>query len=98
MPPLPDDRLNPDADADTSRAYVVAHDERAVHVDKMSDSQLKQLYNAALVLRGMSLLSGTEGWSHDELVNAIVDLEYPDAGLARDVWYRHTQMPALGEE
>jgi len=97
MPPLPEDRLEPRADADTARAYVVVHDERAVHVDKMSDRQLKHLYNAALGLRGMALLSGTDDWSHDELVNAIVDLEFPDAGLARDIWYRNTQMPAIGE-
>lgn len=97
MPPLPDDRLAADADPDEARGYIIAHDARVVRLDTMSDAELLRLYHAALHLRGMSLLLG-EGYSHDELVNAIVDLEFPDVTRAREIWYRHTMMPALGQE
>jgi len=98
MPALPDDKLPVNADADTAHAYIIHHDNRARHLDAMSDEELKRLYNAALGLRSMALLSGTDGWSHDELVGVIVDLEFPDVSEAREIWFRHAQMPAIGQE
>lgn len=98
MPPLPDDKLPVDADPDSARVYMQAHDARAVHCDQMADRSLRLLYNASLSLRSMTLLFGLETWSHDELVNSIVALEFPDVQKARDIWYRHTRMPAIGQE
>ncbi len=98
MPPLRDDKLPADAGPDEARAYILAHDFQVGHCNRMSDRQLKLLYNAALHLRGMELLSGMDGWSHDELVNAIVALTFPDVARASEIWYRHVQMPAIGQE
>ena len=97
MRPQPDDNLKAGASPDEAHVYLIAHDERAKHVDQMGDRALKLLYNAALHLRGMTLMLGG-ALSHDELVNAIVDLEFPDASKAREIWYRHVQMPALGQD
>ena len=90
-------RLDPAADPDTARAYIQEHDDRAVQVDGLSLTALKRLHEQDLALRGKTLLFGG-ACSHDELVNAIVDMEYPDTQAARDIWYRHTQMPAMGQE
>jgi len=98
MPPLPDDKLAEDADPDEARGYIIAHDARVTRLDTMSNEELARLYNAALGLRRMTLLTGTDGWSHDELVNSIADLEFPDTTRAREIWYRHTRLPAIGQE
>jgi hypothetical protein len=97
MPPLPDDKLTENACADDAYGYLTGHDNRVRHIDAMSDEKLRRLYNAALRLRSMELLSGTDGWSHDELVNSIATLEFPDITEAREIWYRNVQMPAIGE-
>ena len=47
----------------------------------------------------MQLLVGGDQ-SHDEYVNHIVDMEYPDVSRARRIYYQdiaEVQLPALGE-
>jgi hypothetical protein len=97
MLPLHNGKLPENACADDAHAYLIRHDDRVRHLDAMSDAELARLYIAVLRRRGMVSLTGTDGWSHDELVSAVTDLEFPDTTLAREIWYRNVQMPAIGE-
>lgn len=93
-------RLREGASHGEARAYLVAHDTRVTRIDRMGDSQLRWLWTQDMKLAGLeSLLGGPEG--HDELVNYIADMEYPDASCARDIyhtWVLSGKQPAVGQE
>lgn len=84
MPPLPELKLAEGADADRAYEYLKLHDDRVKFIDMMSMRTLKQLYDAALEMRGMGCLTGGPD-DHDSLVNYIIDLEFPDANKARQI-------------
>jgi len=82
-----------------ARAYIIAHDARAVRVDRMADISLRLLWLACLRNTGAECLMGGPQ-NHDELVNGVVDLEFPDVAEARRVYYEwvDAKMPAVGQE
>jgi hypothetical protein len=71
--------LTPDA-----KAYILAHDERVRQLDRLAIAHLNTIYSDAL---GNTLIY-TGPMSHDELVNAIVAIEFPDVAAARDAYAR----------
>lgn len=99
MRPLEPARLAPGADGPAARAYLVAHDTRVQRIDRLSLQSLRLLWEAGLALQGMvSLFGGPD--DHDQLVNYIADMEFPDAARARQIHYDHVldRTPALGQE
>src|ERR1035441_9879644 len=69
------------------KAYIIAHDKRVVRLDRMAVAQLSAVHSDAL---GNTLVY-TGPMSRDELVSAIVELEFPEiraARAAREVYVR----------
>jgi len=64
--------------------YLLAHSKRALYLSRLGVSHLNTLYSDAL---GNTLIY-TGPMSHDELVNAIVAIEFPDVAAARDAYAR----------
>lgn len=100
MRPLSPLRLPADAPPQVARAYLLTHDTRVQRVDRLSDQSLKLMWQAEMQMNGLtSLMGGPE--SHDELVNYIADMEFPDAARAREIyhgWVMSGKQPALGQE
>jgi hypothetical protein len=66
------------------KAYIIAHDKRVVRLDRMAVAQLSAVHSDAL---GNTLVY-TGPMSRDELVSAIVELEFPEIRAAREVYVR----------
>jgi hypothetical protein len=64
------------------KAYILAHDKRVRQLDRMGASQLSAIYSDAL---GSALIHAGP-MDHDELVNAIVAVEFPKANAAREAY------------
>jgi hypothetical protein len=70
----------------TALDYIHAHDADAKKLSRKSAPTLRDIWRAELAKQGtFSLLGGPV--RRDELVNAILDLRYPQAQAARDVFY-----------
>ncbi len=95
----PPARLIAGAEGPAARVYLIAHDSRVRVIDRLGLAALRRLWGDAMALQGMtSLLGGPQ--DHDELVNYISELEFPDADRAREVYYDWmlARQPAIGQE
>jgi hypothetical protein len=71
--------------ADQAREYIRQHDNRVRFIDRKPNASLRSIYLSAMSDANLiNVLGGPV--SHDELVNAIIDLEFPDITAARSVY------------
>lgn len=73
--------LNPE----DPKAYIVAHDKRVVSLDRKANAALRGIYLSAMGDADEILLMGGPQ-SHDELISAIVEMEFPDIRAAREAY------------
>ena len=64
------------------KAYIAAHDRRVVRLDRLAVAHLNTIYSAAL---GNTLIY-TGPMSRDELVSAIVAIEFPRIAAMREAY------------
>lgn len=99
MIPLSPLRLPSDATPQLARTYLIIHDTRVKKLDGKSPGVLNQVWRAALTMTGQECLYGGPQ-SKDELVGAIIDIEFPDASRAREIYHEWvlSKQPAIGQE
>jgi hypothetical protein len=66
----------------TARKYVLGHDDDVRAWDRLPKRRLEAMLGARRAAAGIVSLTGTAGWSHQEVLNALLDLKYDPAGLA----------------
>jgi len=72
-----------------AKAYIISHDDRVRLLDRTAKTELRRI----LVRRraeagiGRSIIGGPDYMSKDELINEIVDREFPQVQAARDIYY-----------
>ena len=75
--------LDQPVDLVTATDYIRSHDARAVKLSRMAKGMLATTYRAQHP--GGWTAEPPETWNKDELVNSILDVEYPDIRAAREV-------------
>jgi hypothetical protein len=67
------------------KAYIIEHDKRVKLLDRKTVAVLRSIYLAAMGDANEILVMGGPQ-SHDELVNAIIDMEFPEIRTAREAY------------
>ena len=65
--------------------YIKRHDGRVKELDRKSKAALRNIYLAEMGDANEILLMGGPQ-SHDELVNAIIEMEFPDIASVRETY------------
>jgi hypothetical protein len=72
-----------------AKNYILDHDRYAKTCNRQTTAQLRVMYAAKLAADGVQILIGGPAvMSKDELINALVDHDYPDAPAARECYYQ----------
>jgi hypothetical protein len=68
-----------------AKAYIIKHDRRVVMLDGKTIAVLHSIHKAAIGAANETVVWGGPR-SHDELVNAIIELEFPKIRAAREAY------------